>query len=67
MPYGNRGGGGGRHVGHGGGGYWAVFHGLGLVNSTFSKLNRIVSKGVELIQSKDGLSVLKQILNKIWL
>jgi hypothetical protein len=28
-----------RHVGHGGGGYWAGCYGLGPVNSAFSELN----------------------------
>jgi hypothetical protein len=41
--------------------------GLGPVNNFFSELNRIVSKGLELIRSKDALPMLKQISNKIWL
>jgi hypothetical protein len=49
---GNRGGRGGQNVGHGGGGCWAVCYGLSPVNSAFFELNRILSKGLELIQLK---------------
>jgi hypothetical protein len=50
--------GGDRHVGHGVGGCWASCYGLSPVNSAFSELNRIVSKGLELIRYKDSLLML---------
>jgi hypothetical protein len=49
-----------RHVGRGGGGCWNGCYGLGLVNRVFSELNRIVSKGLELIRYKNGLPVLNK-------
>jgi hypothetical protein len=49
-----------RHMGHVGGGSWAGCYGLGLVNSAFSELNQIVSKGLELIRYKDGLPLLNK-------
>jgi hypothetical protein len=42
------------------GGCWAICYGLGRVNNAFSKLNQIVSMGLELIQSKDGLLLLNK-------